>query len=100
MRVGNLSPQRDFTDVRDVAAAYLRLAEAGRPGEAYLICSGQPVTVRHLLDTLIDLAGVAVTVYGSNAKIAADTGWRPTISLRQSLADALADWEGRLKEEE
>ncbi len=114
MRVGNLSPQRDFTDVRDVAAAYLRLAEAGRPGEAYLICSGQPVSVRHLLDTLIELAGVAVDVqtdaarlnpsdtpclYGSNAKIAADTGWRPNISLRQSLADALADWEGRLKEE-
>ena len=75
------------------------------------ICSGQPVSVRHLLDTLIDLAGVAVDVqtdesrlnpvdtpclYGSNAKIAADTGWRPTIPLRQSLADALADWEGQL----
>ena len=114
MRVGNLSPQRDFTDVRDVAAAYLRLAEAGRPGEAYLICSGQPVSVRHLLDTLIELAGVAVDVqtdaarlnpsdtpclYGSNAKIAADTGWQPAIPLRQSLADALDDWEGRLKEE-
>ena len=107
MRVGNLTPQRDFTDVRDVAAAYLRLAEAGRPGEAYLICSGRPVSVQHLLDTLIELAGVAVDVqtdaarlnpsdtpclYGSNAKIAADTGWRPSISLRQSLADALEDW--------
>ncbi|MBK7215870.1 MAG: GDP-mannose 4,6-dehydratase [Candidatus Promineofilum sp.] len=107
MRVGNLSAQRDFTDVRDVAAAYLRLAEAGRPGEAYLICSGRPVSVQHLLDTLIELAGVAVDVqtdaarlnpsdtpclYGSNAKIAADTGWRPSISLRQSLADALEDW--------
>mgnify|MGYP003372871865 CR=1 FL=1 len=107
MRVGNLTAQRDFTDVRDVAAAYLRLAEAGRPGEAYLICSGRPVSVQHLLDTLIELAGVAVDVqtdaarlnpsdtpclYGSNAKIAADTGWRPSISLRQSLADALEDW--------
>jgi len=111
MRVGNLDPERDFTDVRDVAAAYLRLAEAGRPGEAYLICSGRSVSVRYLLETLIDLAGVSVDVqtdaarlnpsdtpclYGSNAKIAADTGWRPTISLRQSLADALADWEARL----
>jgi GDP-4-dehydro-6-deoxy-D-mannose reductase len=111
MRVGNLEAERDFTDVRDVAAAYLRLAEAGRPGEAYLICSGRPVSVRHLLDTLIDLAGVAVDVqtdparlnpsdtpclYGSYAKIAADTGWRPSIPLRQSLADALDDWEARL----
>lgn len=111
IRVGNLEPQRDFTDVRDVAAAYMSLAEDGRPGEAYLICSGRAVSVRHMLDTLIELAGVAVEVqvdearvnpsdtpclYGSNDKIAADTGWEPQIPLRQSLADALADWERRL----
>lgn len=112
IRVGNLQPQRDFTDVRDVAAAYLRLAEAGRPGEPYLICSGHPVTIRTLLETLIELSGVAVEVitdeqrinpsdipclYGSYGKIEADTGWRPQISLRRSLADALADWETRLR---
>jgi GDP-4-dehydro-6-deoxy-D-mannose reductase len=113
IRVGNLEPQRDFTDVRDVAAAYLRLAEAGHPGEAYLICSGQPVSVRHLLDTLVELNGVPVEVltdenrlnpndtpclYGSHAKIETHTGWRPQIPLRQSLADALDDWEARLLE--
>jgi GDP-4-dehydro-6-deoxy-D-mannose reductase len=112
MRVGNLEPQRDFTDVRDVAAAYLRLAEAGQPGDAYLICSGQPVSVRHLLDTLIELNGAPVEVlvdqsrlnpndtpclYGSHAKIEAHTGWRPQIPLRQSLADALNDWKNRLR---
>jgi len=112
MRVGNLEPERDFTDVRDVVAAYVRLAEAGRPGEAYLICSGRSVSVRRLLDTLIDLAGVRVEVrtdparinpsdtpclYGSYAKLEADTGWRPQIPLRQSLADALADWQERFR---
>lgn len=112
IHVGNLEPERDFTDVRDVAAAYLRLAEAGRPGEPYLICSGRPVTVRTLLETLIELSGVAVEVvtdeqrvnpsdvpclYGSYAKIEGDTGWRPQIPLRQSLADALIDWEARLQ---
>jgi GDP-4-dehydro-6-deoxy-D-mannose reductase len=112
MSVGNLEPQRDFTDVRDVAAAYLRLAETGQPGEAYLICSGQPTSVRHLLDTLIELNGVPVEVlvdesrlnpsdtpclYGSHAKIEAHTGWRPQIPLQQSLADALDDWRNRLR---
>lgn len=112
IRVGNLEPERDFTDVRDVAAAYLRLAEAGRAGEPYLICSGRPVTIRTLLETLIELNGVEVDVitdvrrlnpsdipclYGSYRKIEADTGWRPQIPLRQSLADALADWEARLR---
>lgn len=111
MRVGNLEAERDFTDVRDVVEAYLRLAEAGRPGEAYLICSGRAVSVRYLLSTLIELAGVAVDIqtdpsrlnpsdtpclYGSYDKLAADTGWGPRISLRDSLAAALADWERRV----
>lgn len=113
IRVGNLEPERDFTDVRDVAEAYWRLAEKGQPGQAYLICSGRSVSVRHLLDTLIDLSGVEVAVqidegrvnpndtpclYGSYAKIEKDTGWWPQFTLRQSLADALRDWESRLLE--
>ena len=35
MRVGNLSAERDFTDVRDVVQAYRLLAERGQPGQAY-----------------------------------------------------------------
>ena len=111
IRVGNLDPERDFTDVRDVAAAYLRLARDGRPGEGYLVCSGRSVSIRVLLDTLIELNGVPVEVvtdgnrmnpsdvpclYGDYAKLERDTGWRPRIELRQSLADALADWYERL----
>lgn len=111
IRVGNLEPERDFTDVRDVAAAYRLLAEKGHPGRAYLICSGHSVSVQTLLDTLIELNGVDVEVraderrmnpsdipclYGSYARIERDTGWRPMIPLRQSLRDALDDWQGRL----
>ena len=69
IRVGNLNPERDFTDVRDVARAYWRLAEQGLPGEAYLICSGQSVSIRHLLDTLIELSGVAVEVETEQLRI-------------------------------
>jgi GDP-4-dehydro-6-deoxy-D-mannose reductase len=112
MRVGNLQAKRDFTDVRDVARAYQLLAEKGRPGEAYFICSGQAVSIQYLLNTLIEAAGVTVEIeydparmrpsdtpclYGSYAKIAADTGWQPQIDLPQSLADALADWVSRLE---
>lgn len=112
--VGNLDAQRDFTDVRDVARAYRLLAERGKPGQGYLICSGQAVSIHYLLNTLIELAGVAVEVtydparmrpsdtpclYGDFAKIRRDVGWQPQIHLRQSLADALVEWEGRLKDE-
>ena len=87
------------------------LAEKGQPGRAYLICSGHSVSVQTLLDTLIELNGVDVEVrpderrmnpsdipclYGSYARIERDTGWRPMIPLRQSLRDALDDWQQRL----
>lgn len=113
MQVGNLDAQRDFTDVRDVARGYMALAEKGHSGEAYLICSGQPVTIHYLLQVLLELAGVTVDIeydparmrpadipvlYGSAAKLQAHTGWRPEIHLRQSLAEALADWMTRLQE--
>lgn len=110
--VGNLGAQRDFTDVRDVVEAYQVLAESGKPGEAYIICSGKPVSIQFLLDTLIELAGVNVEIeydqarmrpsdtpslYGSYEKIKQDTGWAPRFDLRQSLSDALADWMDRIR---
>jgi GDP-4-dehydro-6-deoxy-D-mannose reductase len=111
MSVGNLEAQRDFTDVRDVAAAYVHLAQSGQPGQAYFICSGKPVPIYDLLTILSDLAGIDVEIvfdparmrpsdtpclYGSYAKIEEHTGWRPHIPLRQSLEDALNDWIQRL----
>ena len=111
MSVGNLEAERDFTDVRDVAAAYIALAEKGHPGQAYLICSGKAVSIYSLLQTLSELAQVEMQVtfdpnrmrpsdtpclYGSYARIKAHTGWQPQIPLRQSLADALQDWIERL----
>lgn len=107
IHVGNLSAERDFTDVRDVTRAYRLLAERGRPGETYLICSGQPISIHYLLNALLEIAGVEVEVrydparmrpsdtpqlYGSFDKIWQETGWRPEIHLRQSLTDAFYDW--------
>jgi GDP-4-dehydro-6-deoxy-D-mannose reductase len=114
MIVGNLNSQRDFTDVRDVARAYRALAANGRPGEAYLICSGRSVSIQQLLDIMLDLIGVPVVVeqdtslvrssdtprlFGSFDKIRNDTGWEPQVSLRHSLNDALNDWLDRLRED-
>ncbi len=114
MSVGTLYAAPDFTDARDVARAYRRLAEAGQPGEAYLICSGRPVKIHNLLAELVKLAGVDVAVkpdparlrpsdtpclYGSYAKIERDTGWRPEIPLAQSLADTLDYWLDVIRED-
>jgi len=114
MSVGNLEARRDFTDVRDVVRAYQILAEKGTPGDGYLICSGQAVSIHYLLNALIDAAGIDVEVnydpermrpsdtpclFGSHAKLTNDTGWKPEIHLRQSLNDAFYDWLKRLDQE-
>lgn len=110
IRVGNLDVERDFTDVRDVARAYRALADRGAPGESYVVCSGRTVSIRWLLDTLIEFCECQVKVVvdpelarpaeqkrivGSYEKIERQTGWAPAIDLRQSLQETLVDWIGR-----
>lgn len=110
IRVGNLDVERDFTDVRDVARAYRALADQGEPGESYIVCSGETVSVRWLLETLIELSGCQVKIVvdpelvrpaenqrivGSYQKIHRQTGWKPAISLRRSLEETLDDWIAR-----
>ena len=104
---GNLSARRDYTDVRDVVRAYVQLAQRGRPGSVYNICSGQAVATRECLDILVQMAGVPLRVIvdpdrlqatdipiqvGSAERLHRLTGWQPRISLRQSLANLLAYW--------
>ena len=105
MRVGNLDQRRDFTDVRDVARAYVRLLERGRTGLAYNIASGQLMPVRALLDGLCDIAQVRPQIevdpalFRPNedrpsydtARIRAHVGWQPEIPLRQTLEAVFAD---------
>ena len=110
--VGNLSAKRDFTDVRDIARAYVALLEHGRSGEVYNICTGQSVSGEDILKGLLahakntelkpvvdeaKLRPVDVPdIYGDHAKLTADTGWQPEIGLEQTLKDALEDWRARV----
>lgn len=104
VRVSDLDAVRDFTDVRDVARAYLALADSGLSHTTYNVCSGSPVTVRALLADLLDLAGLDWSVVevvpgrgvvrhqvGSAERIEAATSWRAVTPLRQSLTELLAE---------
>lgn len=112
--VGNLEAKRDFTDVRDVVAAYVRLLEVGVPGQIYNVCSGQTWAIGALLDKLLALSAVDVEVRqdpgrmrpsdlpvfcGSAARIAEATGWTRQHTIDQSLADIVADWRERERED-
>lgn len=112
---GDLSAYRDFLDVRDAARAFLMLAENGAAGEVYNVCSARAVTVRLCLDELLSMSARKIRVQrdkrrvqshdvsiqvGSARKIKAAVGWRPQISLKDSLADLLNDWRVRIDKEE
>lgn len=109
--VGNLSPRRDITDVRDVVRAYRLLVEHGVPGEVYNVCSGRPISVQELADRLISLAARPMALvsdpdlqrpvdipvlWGDNTKLRTATGWAPDIDIDQTLADLMADCRARV----
>jgi GDP-4-dehydro-6-deoxy-D-mannose reductase len=115
IRVGNLESVRDFTDVRDTVRAYWLAVEKGRPGEVYNIASGREITIRQLLDKLVELSRTRVEVeidperlrpsdvevlIGDASKFHADTGWEPTIPLEQTLEDLLDFWRQRVGKEQ
>lgn len=114
VRVGNLTPRRDFTDVLDVCRALWLLVERGRPGEPYNLCSGEAPVIGDVLHLVLSKSHVAVTIeedptrlrpsdepilLGDNSKLRADTGWSPQIALSESIDRILAYWRARLAEE-
>jgi GDP-4-dehydro-6-deoxy-D-mannose reductase len=112
LEVGDLAAERDFSDVRDVADAYVAAYERAAAGETYNVCSGRATPVATVLDILVSLARIKVDVdvrterlrpgevsraYGSYAKLERAVGWRPRRALETTLADLLEDWRGRLR---
>jgi GDP-4-dehydro-6-deoxy-D-mannose reductase len=112
IRVGELSPQRDFTDVRDIVRAYRLLMERGEPGEAYNVSAGEPRSIQSLLDTLLRYSSADIkvqidpalvrpvnvpVVYGDSTRLRSVTGWQPTIPFEQTLLDILNDCRQRVQ---
>jgi GDP-4-dehydro-6-deoxy-D-mannose reductase len=110
LETGSLEAQRDLLDVRDMVSAYRILMEKGRSGEAYNIGSGSAVSMQFVVDSLCSLASVSVEVrrkesllrpndapivVSDASKIRQETGWQPTFTLEQTLADTLAFWRER-----
>ncbi|MBN2622478.1 MAG: GDP-mannose 4,6-dehydratase [Acidimicrobiales bacterium] len=109
--IGNMTPLRDVTDVRDVVRAYRLLMTSGEPGAVYNVCSGAAVSVEQIAEALLGMAARPMrlvsdpalqrpvdipVLVGDNGALRRTTGWRPTIELEQTLADVLTDWRARL----
>jgi GDP-4-dehydro-6-deoxy-D-mannose reductase len=101
LEVGDLSPRRDYCDVRDVVEAYIRLAASGESGGVYNVCSGQDRSMAAIVDQLLSIAGVkaelrpradlmrpseAQVIRGDPSRINARTGWTAGIPFERTLA--------------
>lgn len=72
IELGNLEVSRDFSDVRDVVAAYVALLESNIRSEVFNICSGRAVALRSVLNTVAHLSEHTLQVEVSPAFIRAN----------------------------
>ena len=109
IRVGNLDAERDFTDVRDMVRAYWLATERCEPGEVYNVCSGNRISIREMLLTLLRLSPARKSIkieedparmrpsdvpllYGDSHKFRCATGWAPRYKFEQTMEDLLDYW--------
>ncbi|MHB9467532.1 NAD-dependent dehydratase, partial [Pseudomonas aeruginosa] len=92
----------------------LRLLTQGEAGADYNDCSGQEQKNRELIAQQADNAQVQQEIVqdparmrraeqrrvrGSHARLLDATGWKPEITIKQSLRAILSEWESRVLEE-
>jgi GDP-4-dehydro-6-deoxy-D-mannose reductase len=105
LTTGNLSPARDFSDVRDMVRAYVAVLERRLTG-TYNAAGGKPTQVRELIDHIQAATTLPIRVesdpgrlrptdvpvlFGSAERLREATGWMPEIPLARTMSELL-DW--------
>ncbi|WHE35751.1 NAD-dependent epimerase/dehydratase family protein [Microbacterium sp. BDGP8] len=111
LEAGNLHAARDFTDVRDVASAYVTLSVApSHDHDLYNVASGAAHNGFDVLATICDASNRPVPevridpgrlrpsdpmrIVGDARRLTAEFGWKPAIPWTQSIRDYLTDRAG------
>jgi len=116
IRVGDLTPRRDFNYVADTVDAFLRAGTATTMdyGAAYNSGTGTAVAIREVVDTVTELTGCNKPVeseaerfrpeksevrelLADAGRFAAATGWRPRVGLREGIERTIEWWRGRVQ---
>jgi len=108
VRVGNLDALRDYSDVRDIVAAYRLLLERGASGATYNVCSGEARSIGSILQELVHQSRTHIEVRVEAARfeptppdraaLVGDPqqlralGWTPRYPLSATLGDLLDFW--------
>lgn len=105
IELGNLDVSRDFSDVRDVVDAYVRLLDSDVHGQRINICSGHAVSLREIISLMEGIARYRINVEvnpafvraneipvlrGDNQRLLAATGFAPRQDLKHTLEDMLS----------
>ena len=108
IKLGALSPTRDFNYVKDTVAGFMAIAAAEKAiGEEINIATGQEISIGQLAEELIRQINPQAVIacdeerlrpeksevnrlLGSNEKIKAMTGWQPRYDLAAGLAETIA----------
>ena len=103
IKVGDLTPTRDFNFVKDTCAGFIALARTPLTiGQEINIATGREVSMQQVLDTIARLMDADVTwerdearirpassevfrLCGDNSRITSLTSWRPRYSLEEGL---------------
>jgi UDP-glucose 4-epimerase len=107
LKLGNVEPKRDYIDSRDVATAFVSIANRTADGfRTYNVGSGKEYSVRELVGMLSEIVGWSLTIESDPSRVRAsdrmhllsdiaqihqDTGWSPAFGIRESLEN-LWDW--------
>ena len=112
--LGNMTAQRDFTDVRDIVHAYYQVIRLADGGNVYNVCSGVPRSIQSIFDLLMSMTHTHITThsdpakfrvvdtpisYGDNSRLRQDVHWSPQIPIEQTIADVLNYWRKRVAKE-
>jgi GDP-4-dehydro-6-deoxy-D-mannose reductase len=111
--VGDLTPRRDYSDVRDIVRGYWLLLERGEPGEVYNLCSGRSWSIQAVLDFVLNLSTVkgievktdparlrpsdVMILEGDPTKMHKATGWKVEIPFERTLTELLEYWRQRTR---
>ncbi|MFY9859341.1 MAG: GDP-mannose 4,6-dehydratase, partial [Candidatus Cybelea sp.] len=101
--VGDLTPARDFIDVRDVAEALVAVARFGAGGAIYNVASGFECVIGTILEKILKIAGVFgkvkveqryarrhdVSRQRADVRLLRSLGYRPQYTMDATLRDVV-----------
>lgn len=106
IKLGDISAERDFSDIEDVVEAYVRLLESNAKSEVVNICSGRTISVASIIAEMDAIAGYEIQVeadpslfrrndlarlWGSNRKLRELTGFAPSKPIPDTLRRMYAE---------